>query len=74
MRKLGHEAQIHVYRLPQTSTVYLSVNMCGRCVRCVKNLKSVANRNHCLSAKVIKAQHWSSYTVPCLYFTDFPGE
>ena len=74
MRKLGHVTQIHVYRLTQTSTLNLSVNMCGRCVRCVKNLESVANRSHCLTAKVIKAHHWSSYTVPFLYFTDFPGK
>ena len=44
MRKLGHVALIYVYRLPQTSTLNLSLNMCGRCVRCVKNLKSVAYR------------------------------
>ena len=36
MRKLGHVAQIHLYRLPQTSALNLSLNMRGRCVRCVE--------------------------------------
>ena len=73
-RKLGHVALIHVYRLPQTSTLYLSLNMCGRCVRCVENLKSVANRSHCFTTKVIKARHWLSYTLFHVSISQiFPG-